>query len=80
MLLAHCTHIVSVAEDEVLFFLKRGLRVLGGACREARGNISGMIGNGFPFLEIHLPLQHLCGTDPIPVIEKQILALRIINE
>lgn len=36
VLLAHCTHIVSVAEDEVLFFLKRGLRVLGGACRETR--------------------------------------------
>lgn len=33
VLLAHCTHIVSVAEDEVLFFLKRGLRVLGGASR-----------------------------------------------
>lgn len=31
VLLAHCTHIVSVAEDEVLFFLMRGLRVLGGA-------------------------------------------------
>lgn len=45
VLLAHCTHIVSVAEDEVLFFLDRGLRVLGGACRKARRNFRGIIGN-----------------------------------
>lgn len=31
VLLAHLTHVVSVAEDEVLFFLKRGRRTLGGA-------------------------------------------------
>lgn len=49
VLLAHCTHIVSVAEDEVLFFLKRGLRVLGGACRKARQNFRGIVGNFFFF-------------------------------
>lgn len=31
VLLAHLTHVVSVAEDEVLFFLKRDRRILGGA-------------------------------------------------
>lgn len=31
VLLAHLTHVVSVAEDEVLFFLKRDERILGGA-------------------------------------------------
>ena len=32
VLMAHHTHMVSVADEEVLFFLKRGLRLLGGAC------------------------------------------------
>lgn len=31
VLLARLTHVVSVAEDEVLFFLKRDRRSLGGA-------------------------------------------------
>lgn len=71
VLLAHCTHIVSVAEDEVLFFLKRGLRVLGGACRRARENFSGITGNVFSFLKTHPSLWHPFRCE---VVEKQILA------
>lgn len=56
VLLAHCTHIVSVAEDEVLFFLKRGLRVLGGACRKARQNFRGIRGNIFFFSPYNSPI------------------------
>lgn len=69
VLLAHCTHIVSVAEDEVLFFLKRGLRVLGGACQETRQNFRGIVGNIFLFLTTHPSLWHLCEEDPIPLIK-----------
>lgn len=65
VLLAHCTHIVSVAEDEVLFFLMRGLRVLGGACRKARENFVGETGKSF-FLS--LKLTYLCGTSVVVIL------------
>lgn len=51
MLLAHRTHMVSVVEDEVLFFLKRGLRVLGGACGESR---EGFVETVVTFSVLHL--------------------------
>lgn len=79
VLLAHCTHIVSVAEDEVLFFLKRGLRVLGGACRKAKDKLQWHNRKCFFFA---LKLTHLCGTSvaTIPFQAWIILALEVINE
>lgn len=39
VLLAHLIHVVSVAEDEVLFFLKRDRRILGGAWQRKQKGI-----------------------------------------
>lgn len=78
VLLAHCTHIVSVAEDEVLFFLKRGLRVLGGACRKARQNFRGIIGNIFFF---PLQLTYLYGTSVTRIpFHSEVLVLKISHK